>query len=103
MKRRGGVRTIFTWGYDWVTGKKYLDSHFIAQCVDPRFLKLALRAKMKHILKRYEVEAHTLHMMKIRQRVQRTHMVVLIGVYDRDVCEALVKTTPDEKLREMSR
>jgi len=28
---------------------------------------------------------------------------VLVGAYERDVCEALVKTTPDEKLREMSR
>jgi len=103
MKRKGGARTIFTWGYDWATGRKYLDSHFIARYVDPRFLKLAVRAKMEHILKRYEAEARTLHMMKIRQRAQGTWMVVLIGAYERDVCEALVKTTPDEKLREMSR
>jgi len=103
MKCGKGVRTIFTWGYDWATGQKYLDSHFIARYVDPRFLKLALRAKMKHILKRYEAEAHTLRMMKVRQRVQGTWMVVLIGAYERAVCEALVKTTPDEKLREMSR
>jgi len=103
MKHKGGARTVFTWGYDWATGQKYLDSHFIAQYVDPRFLKLALRAKMKHILKRYEAEAHTLQMMKIRQRAQSTWMVVLVGVYDRDFCEALVKTTPDERLKEMSR
>ena len=103
MRHRGGARTFFTWGYDWATGRKYLDSHFIARYVDPRFLKLALRAKMKHILKQYEVEARTLHMMKIRQRTQGTWMVVLIGAYDRDFCEAFVKATPDERLREMSR
>ena len=103
MRHRGGARTFFTWGYDLLTGQKYLDSHYISQYVDPRFFKLALRAKMKHILKRYETDAHVLHMMKVRQRAQGTLMVVLIGAYDRNFCEAFVKATPYERLREMSR
>lgn len=90
--------TVFTWGYDPRAGKRYLDNYIVVPVVEDRLLRLAGALKVSEIAEKLKPYARALQLIRIRMRVQGTHMAVVRGELSREECEALVRVMSHEEL-----